>query len=42
MATGLIVERLAAQQAAARGEFAARFAAFAPSGGGAAFGKALR
>jgi len=40
MATGLIVQRLAAQQAAARDEFAERFAAFARSGQGAAFGKA--
>ena len=42
MATGLIVERLGAQQAAARAEFAQRFAVFAASGGGAGFGKALR
>jgi len=42
MATGLIVERLGAQQAAARAEFAQRFAVFAASGGGARFGKALR
>jgi hypothetical protein len=42
MATGLIVERLGAQQAAARAEFAERFAVFAASGGDGAFDKALR
>jgi CHAD domain-containing protein len=42
MATGLIVERLTAQQAAARGEFAERFAAFARSGARTAFVKGAR